>query len=120
MACPILTTLLKRPREEGARALLAAIVADAVRLVAHAPPRRQRARERFHADEERREAARWLLVRDARHPFSFAAICGVLDLDAEAIRQELQREYDLVSMTHRQYEDRGSSCGPSGSVRGET
>ncbi len=36
-----------------------------------------------------REARRWFLADEADWPYSFESICGVLDLDANAVRQRL-------------------------------
>jgi len=35
------------------------------------------------------EAMEWLLVEDSTWPFSFECICGVLDLDATAVRERV-------------------------------
>ena len=36
------------------------------------------------------DAQRWFLADDTRWPYSFEGICGVLDLDANAVRQRLR------------------------------
>lgn len=36
-----------------------------------------------------REAQRWFLADEADWPYSFESICGVLDLDSNAVRQRL-------------------------------
>ncbi|MBP1687555.1 MAG: hypothetical protein H6Q33_3698 [Deltaproteobacteria bacterium] len=42
------------------------------------------------------EAKRWLFADEADWPYSFECICGVLDLDANAVRQRLR-----VALEHR-------------------
>ncbi len=42
-----------------------------------------RGRRLFH------ETAQWFLTREADWPYSFECICGVLDLDSDAVRQRL-------------------------------
>jgi hypothetical protein len=37
-----------------------------------------------------REAKQWFLANNAEWPYSFEGICGVLDLDANAVRQRLR------------------------------
>ena len=37
-----------------------------------------------------REAKRWLFAEEADWPYSFECICGVLDLDSNAVRQRLR------------------------------
>ncbi len=36
-----------------------------------------------------RETAQWFLAHEADWPYSFESICGVLDLDSDAVRQRL-------------------------------
>ena len=36
------------------------------------------------------EAKQWFLTQEATWPYSFECICGVLDLDSNAIRERLQ------------------------------
>ena len=36
-----------------------------------------------------REAKQWFLADDTEWPYSFEGICGVLDLDSNAVRQRL-------------------------------
>ena len=37
-----------------------------------------------------REAQRWFLAHEPDWPYSFESICGILDLDADAVRQRLR------------------------------
>ena len=37
-----------------------------------------------------REAQQWFLADETKWPYSFECICGVLDLDANAVRQRLR------------------------------
>ena len=64
--------------------LMLAILQDAVDYV----------RKGFHGSLERctrpaRDAAEWMWSEDHTSPFSFQAICDLLDLDANALRQGL-------------------------------
>jgi len=43
-----------------------------------------------HGDRLCDEAKRWFLADEADWPYSFQGICGVLDLDANAVRQRLR------------------------------
>jgi len=43
-----------------------------------------------HGRQFFREARRWFLADEADWPYSFECICGVLDLDANAVRQRLR------------------------------
>ena len=65
---------------EGERALLRAVLTDAIRCLDG------RGRE---GQLLKVEARRWVASRDRRWPFSFESICSVLDLDPRTIRQRL-------------------------------
>jgi hypothetical protein len=72
-------------RETGARALMRAVLQDAILcLGGHATgvPRRQQQRA---ADQ----AYRWIASRDTSWPFSFESICHVLGLEATYLRRKL-------------------------------
>jgi hypothetical protein len=51
-------------------------------------------KHRFSTDSHRRrlfrEAEEWFFADEAEWPYSFESICGVLDLDVDAVRQRLR------------------------------
>jgi len=47
-----------------------------------------------------REAQRWFLIDEAAWPYSFEGICGVLDLDANAVRRHLGVALQPVDEVH--------------------
>jgi len=70
---------LRRPGE-GERALMRAVLADAIKCLAG------RGRD---GQLQMVEARRWVASRDVRWPFSFENICCVLDLDPQTIRRRV-------------------------------
>jgi hypothetical protein len=66
------------------RRLMIAVLSEALNCIE---------KHRFAAnDRDRRvfrEAARWFLSKDTAWPYSFECICGVLELDPQAVRQRL-------------------------------
>jgi len=70
---------LRRPGE-GERALMRAVLTDAIKCLSGAG----REGQLLKAD-----ARRWLASRDVLWPFSFENICGALDLDAPTLRRRL-------------------------------
>ena len=78
-SCPAST---ERPEKR----LMLAVLQDAVStLLKHAGSARSRPRRLM------REAEQWINARNSDWPFSFENICGVLNLDAAALREGLQR-----------------------------
>jgi DNA-binding CsgD family transcriptional regulator len=69
-----------RRHGEGERALMRAVLTDAIRCLAG------RGRE---GQLLKVEARRWVASRDLRWPFSFEGICCALDLDPQTIRRQL-------------------------------
>ena len=65
--------------------LMIAVLQDAIEcVVKHRHAKDHRSRRLFD------EATQWLLAEDADWPYSFECICGVLDLDANAVRRALR------------------------------
>jgi hypothetical protein len=77
-----LPTQLALPRSDslvcGEKALLLAVLEDAIRCLDH------RSRGRLA-----REAAAWIRANDQRWPFSFVNVCAHLDIDADRLRTVL-------------------------------
>jgi len=77
--------LQARQRQVPERRLMLAVLHDALlcldkyRFAANGPGRRLYL-----------EAEQWVVANDLDWPYSFESICGVLDLDANAVRQRLQ------------------------------
>ena len=75
--------------------LMIAVLQDAIDCVAkYRYAKDYRGRRLFH------EATQWLLAEETDWPYSFECICGVLDLDANAVRRAvglLERQSVLVS-----------------------
>jgi len=69
-------------RQEPEERLLLAVLEQAVACLAGKGEGRQKERA-F------REARRWVLSREKRHPFCFETICEVLDWNPEQIRERL-------------------------------
>jgi hypothetical protein len=67
-------------------ALLRAVLEDALACF-----HRQFRTEGRRAQQEAQEAATWFLSPEEDWPFSFLAVCAVLGLEPEAIRQQLKR-----------------------------
>lgn len=66
------------------RRLMAAVLEDAIDCIAkYRYAKHYRGRRLFH------EAVQWLLAEETDWPYSFECICGVLDLDASAVRGAL-------------------------------
>jgi len=64
--------------------LMIAVLQDAIDCVAkHRHAKDHRGRRLFD------EATRWLLAEETDWPYSFECICGVLELDANAVRRAL-------------------------------
>jgi hypothetical protein len=71
-------------RREAESRLLFAVLEDAIRCVICTPRSSTLAKRR-----ELCEALAWINKRGDYHLFSFDSICGVLEIDAEALRREL-------------------------------
>jgi hypothetical protein len=72
--------------ERPEKRLMLAVLQDAVTtLLKHAGTERCGPRRRM------REAEQWIAARNSDWPFSFENICGVLNLDAAALREGLRR-----------------------------
>ena len=75
--------------------LMIAVLQDAIDCVAkHRDAKDHRGRRLFD------EATQWILAEETDWPYSFAGICAVLDLDANAVRRALrlpERQSALVS-----------------------
>src|SRR2546422_9065528 len=69
-----------RQHGEGERALMRAVLSDAIRCLAG------RGRE---GQLRKLEARRWVASRNTRWPFSFENICCVLDIDPQTLRRRL-------------------------------
>jgi len=67
----------------GERALVCAVLADAVSCLAG------QGTPTYLRRELAAEARSWVAERDARRPFSFEHVCAVLDLDPEVVRSRL-------------------------------
>jgi hypothetical protein len=67
----------------GARALILAILEDAVRCIERGRRRRRK------IDRQRAEAEAWVRCDNQEWPFSFVSICDVLGIDADALRLRL-------------------------------
>ena len=70
----------------GPRALMLAVLKDAVRCIEQG-----RRRGHFHARRLAAEAAAWVRSDDRTYPFSFLNITDVLGIDADAVRDRLLR-----------------------------
>src|SRR5262249_15823125 len=74
----------------GERALMLAILEDAVRCIAQG---RGRGQARWAASYRLRtlatDAAAWMRVADRTPPFSFVNICALLGFDADAVRRRV-------------------------------
>jgi hypothetical protein len=77
--------------------LMMAVLDDAVRCV-----EKYRRATDFRGRRLFDEGRQWLLARDTHWPYSFERICGVLDLDATAVRHRLRLvpERPPVSVSH--------------------
>jgi hypothetical protein len=76
-----------RGRAEGERSLMLAVLEDGVASI-----RRYAASSRARHRKLAREAQRWFLSDDDHYPFSFAAICAALGIDAGRVRAGLRRQ----------------------------
>jgi hypothetical protein len=95
----VATEVAYRGPETGERALMRAVLQDAILcLRGHATGVPRRARRRA-ADQ----AQMWIAARDTAWPFSFESICHVLGLDPGSLRRKLLREV----LTDDQLEQRG-------------
>lgn len=65
--------------------LMMAVLQDALECLA-----KHRNAVEVHARQLFRETESWFLCSESRWPYSFEAICGVLDLDADAVRKSLR------------------------------
>lgn len=74
------------------RRLMIAVLDDAVHCVAKYRAATDDLGQRRFADE-----VEWLLSEDTRWPYSFESICGILDLDATAVRDGLRLTSDPPS-----------------------
>jgi hypothetical protein len=80
-------------KREPEHRLMMAVLEAAVRCVRKYPfPTDARGRRLFH------EARQWLLAAEPNWPYSFERICAVLDLDADAVRQQLRLVPGMTSM----------------------
>lgn len=70
-------------------ALMCAVLEDAIDCF-----QKQFSRATRHAKQLGGEAEKWFFSDDLNWPFSFASICGVLDLSPQYIRQGLRRWHD--------------------------
>ena len=68
----------------GPRALMVAVLEDAVRCIEEG-----RCRRRFHTRRLAAEAAAWVCCDRREWPFSFVNICEVLGFDVDAVRARL-------------------------------
>lgn len=74
-----------RRRQEPEQQLMIAVLHDALDCIEkYRFALNRRGRRLFH------EAKQWFLAEEADWPYSFESICGVLDLDSDAVRQRLQ------------------------------
>ncbi len=80
----------------GELRLMAAVLEDAVNIV--------RKRPRSRAGREARE---WLNSNEAGWPFAFERICDALDLDADGVRQQIVRGYQVARTPVRVFEALG-------------
>jgi hypothetical protein len=74
-----------RRKQAPEQRLMSAVLYDALACVEkHRCATDTRGRRLFH------EAKQWFLAEETDWPYSFECICGVLDLDANAVRQRLR------------------------------
>lgn len=71
----------RKAETSGPRALMLAVLEDAVRCIEEA-----RRRRRFHARRLAAEAEAWMRSEHRGRLFSFLNICEVLELDVDAVR----------------------------------
>src|SRR5262249_10020480 len=80
----------------GPRALMLAVLEDAVRCIEEGRRRRS-----FHARRRAVEAEAWVYCNRRDWPFSFVNICDVLGFDADAFRRRLLTSKNDASGTRR-------------------
>ena len=80
----------------GPRALMLAVLEDAVQCI-----ERGRRSRRFRTQRLAAEAHAWVRSDDRHWPFSFANVCDVLGFDADALRRRLSTMRDEASDGHR-------------------
>jgi hypothetical protein len=83
-------------RHVGARALMLAVLEDAVQCIQEGHHGR-----RFHARRLAAEAEAWVRSDHTSWPFSFVNICEVLGFDAGAVRGRLLRNHGDASDRYR-------------------
>jgi hypothetical protein len=74
-----------RRKQAPEQQLMIAVLQDALECVAkHRCATDPQGRRLFH------DARQWFLANETDWPYSFECICGILDLDANAVRQRLR------------------------------
>ena len=71
----------------GTRALMCAVLEEAILCLVNAPP--SAGRTRRPTDQLALQAQRWVRSKDQRSPFTFENVCAALNLDANQVRRRL-------------------------------
>ena len=72
---------------EGARALMSAVLEEAILCLSRRPPNVGRSRR--PTGQLALQAERWVRSRDLRWPFSFENVCAALEIESEGMRTAL-------------------------------